>query len=345
QGLSGAGSVAQELSGAGSVGQEPSGSGSVGQDPGDTPVEFDVLARFAPQGLYGRVAAVGDLIPRGSQPRSNLDPLPSSRVRERLERGMAALLGPKPWRSLFSSADTVAIKINGLASGHLSPRKELVWAIVEGLRSAGVSDGRIIIWERTTRELQRSGFPLQTSAAGVRAYGTDALRGGGYAATFETFGSVGSLVSRIVSNYATALINVGVLKDHDLAGLSAGMKNLYGLIHNPNRYHDNACDPFVAEVAALPSVRRTLRLTVVDATIAQAQGGPAYVPEWIWPCNRILLGLDPVACDRVAWDTIEKERAGRGLPSLTEAKREPTWIQTAAGYGLGRAEDIDLREV
>jgi hypothetical protein len=245
---------------------------------------------------------------------------------------MLALLGPGAWERLFAPEDVVAIKINGLASGHLSPHTGLVWAVIDALRSIGIPDGKIIIWERTTRELERSGFALQTGADGVRAYGTDALRGGGYGREFESFGSVGSLVSRIVGEYATAFINIGVLKDHDLAGVSAGMKN-------------QACDPYVAEVTALPSVRRTLRLTIIDAILAQAEAGPAYRPDWIWACNRLLMALDPVACDRVAWSLIEDERARRGLPSLAEVQREPRWIESAAHLGLGRSTDVDLQEV
>jgi len=148
-----------------------------------------------------------------------------------------------------------------------------------------------------------------------------------------------------VSEYATVLINVGVLKDHDLSGVSAGLKNLYGAIHNPNRYHDHDCDPYVAQVAALPSLRRRLKLTVIDAVLGQAQGGPAYAAAWVWPCDRILLALDPVACDQVAWDLIERQRGQQGLPSLTEAKRPPRWIASAAALDLGRSQPIALQEV
>jgi len=293
----------------------------------------------------GRVVVARDLVPAGAALRSNRDALPEGRVRERLEDAMEGLLGPEPWRRLFDPEDIVAIKINGLASGHLSPRPELAWAVVDGLRSAGVEDGHIILWDRTTRELERSGFARQTGADRVRIYGTDSLRGGGYGGDFESVGAVGSLVTQIIGRYATALVNLGVLKDHDLAGISAGMKNLYGAIHNPNRYHDHACDPYVAQVAALPSIRRTLRLTVIDAVLAQAEGGPAFTPEWIWPCGRILVATDPVACDQIAWDLVEGERARRGLPSLEEAGRAPAWIATAQTMGLGRAAPLEVEEV
>jgi len=298
-----------------------------------------------PVGLYGRVLQVGDLIPPGLKPQSNLNPLPSARVSERLQRGMRGLLGGQPWTALFSPADTVAIKINGLASGHLSPRIELIEAVIQGVKSAGVPAGNIIIWDRTSRELERCGLSLQRSETEVRVYGTDALTGGGYAKKIESFGSVGSLPSRILTDYATAMINIGVLKDHDLSGVSAGMKNLYGVIHNPNRYHDNRCDPYLADLLALPTVRRTLRLTIIDAILAQAEGGPAFSLDWIWPNNSLLLSVDPVACDQVAASIIDRERSRRGLPSLAEDGRDPTWLTTAANLGLGRCRDLDVREL
>ena len=307
--------------------------------------QYELLARGEFANLPGLVAVAGDLIPPGRALRSNRDPVPAERVGRALERCMTALLGSEPWARLFAPHEIVAIKVNGLASGHLSPRPELVWAVVAGLRAAGVRDSNIVIWERTTRELERSGFAPQTGEHEVRVYGTDALKGSGYAQQIESFGQVGSLVSRVLTEYADALINVGVLKDHDLAGVSAGMKNLYGAIHNPNRYHDNACDPYVAHVTALPSIRSKLRLTVIDAILGQAHAGPAYNAEWIWPCGRLLVAADPVACDRVAADLIAAARAARGLPSLEEAGREPVWIATAARLGLGHDSDLEICEV
>jgi uncharacterized protein (DUF362 family) len=329
------------------TGRAPTEGGPEDEPPSPTPppLTLAILAQPANEELYGRLAVARHLSPPGAPARSNLDPLPEARVGERLNAAMEALAGADPWRRLFAPGDTVAVKINGLAAGRLSPRKELVWAIVAGLRAAGVPDGRIIIWERTTRELERSGFPRQTEPDAVRVYGTDALRGGGYGSEIESCGAVGSFVSEVLTRHATALVNVGVLKDHDLAGVSAGMKNLYGTIHNPNRYHDHACDPYVAQVTALPSLRTKLRLTVIDAVLAQAQGGPAYAPAWIWPCDRLIAGVDPVAVDQAAWDLIEAERAARGLPRLAEEQREPAWIATAARMGLGRRASLDVREI
>lgn len=309
----------------------------------ETAVSLPVLDKLQGRAT-GRVAIARDLIPAGRALASSSDALPAERVRERLEAAMRALLGNDPWPQLVRPDDTVAIKINGLAAGRLSPRPELVEAIARALIAAGVAPGRIIVWDRTSREVEGSGFPLQTADGAVRHYGTDALRDG-YGRDLETSGSVGSLVTRILREYATVLVNVGVLKDHDLCGVSAGMKNLYGAIHNPNRYHANGCDPFVAEVAALPSIRARLALTVIDGAIAQAEAGPAFAPAWIWPCDALLAACDPVACDRAAWGLIEARRGELGLPSLAEAGRAPRWIETGARLGLGRAEGIARVEV
>jgi uncharacterized protein (DUF362 family) len=316
-----------------------------GVRPAGVTATLDAYARSGLEHTHGRVARVSGFIPPGLSLASNRDPLPADWVATRLTGGMTALLGPAPWMRLCGPDDVVAIKVNGLASGTFSPRPELVRAIAAGVRTAGVHAANVIIWDRTTREVERSGFPPQKGADDVRAYGTDALRGGGYGGDLEFSGSVGSLVSRIVSEYATVLINVGVLKDHDLAGVSAGMKSLYGAIHNPNRYHDNHCDPFVAEVAALPSIRRKLRLTVVDGILAQAEAGPGFAAQWVWPCDRLLLAVDPVACDRVAWDLLEARRARVGVPTLTEAGRPPGWIAAAAEIGIGRSEGLTLVDV
>jgi uncharacterized protein (DUF362 family) len=251
------------------------------------------------------------------------------------------------WSSLFPRGSRVGIKLNCLAGPLLSPRPALVEAIVEGLGTAGVPPENIVVWERSDRELERCGFTVNARGSGPRVYGTDNRAAGGYENRIRTSGSVGSCFSRILTEQCDLLINVGVLKDHDLAGVSVGLKNLYGLIHNPNKYHDNACDPYVAELAAHPLLRRRLRLSICDATTAQCQGGPAWQAGWAWNYGGLLAARDPVALDRVGARLIEERRAARGLPTLAEAGRAPAWIATAGRLGLGEPalEKIRIMEV
>ncbi len=247
------------------------------------------------------------------------------------------------WSSLFSPDDIVGLKINCLAGRRLSTNWEMVQAVLHGLKLAGVSEEQVVIWDRTDKDLKKGGFRIRTQKGGVRCFGTDALWRG-YEREPRIFGSVGSCFSRILTEHCTAIVNLPVLKDHDLAGVTLGMKNFYGVIHNPNKYHDNNCNPYVADLFSSPLIQSKLKLTLLDATTGLYEGGPSFKPQWVWNYNGILGALDTVALDRIGAGIIEKKRAEKGLPSLEEAKRVPAYIRTAAGLGLGQ-DDLEKIEL
>jgi uncharacterized protein (DUF362 family) len=122
------------------------------------------------------------------------------------------------------------------------------------------------------------------------------------------------------------------------------MKNWYGVIHNPNKYHQNGCDPYIADVARHPFIRDKLRLTVLDGVIAQYHGGPAYRPGATFELGLVAASTDPVAADLWAWQMIEAERRRRGMPTLEEAGRPVRFLATAAEEGLG-VDDPDRLKV
>jgi uncharacterized protein (DUF362 family) len=237
------------------------------------------------------------------------------------------------WRKLFKPGDRVGIKVNSLG---LPTQPAVVEAIVAGLILAGVSPRNIIIWDRFDTELAAAGYKLNKSAAGVQCRGTDAERiGGGYQKDIETSGRIGSCYSKIVAEEVDALICVPVLKDHNLAGASLGMKNFYGAIHNPNKYHSDNCDPFVADVVAHRLIASKWRLTVCDATRAQYNAGPARNPAFGWPFGGLIVGADFVAVDAVGAGLIDTQRKAKGLKTLAEDGRPAKHIMTAAARGLG----------
>lgn len=236
-------------------------------------------------------------------------------------------------RKLFRPTDVVGIKVNTLAGRGLSSHPELVALLCDLLTTAGVAPNRIVIWDRSDRELEAAGFTLNRSGSGVRCIGTN----DDYDWTPREWGPGASCFSRLLVSELTALINVGMLKDHDLAGVSAGLKNLYGVIHNPNKYHDNGCHPYVAHLAAHPLVKRKLRLTIIDGLIAQCHGGPARSSRWVWPWGGLLVSTDPVAVDAIAHQIIDARRRELALKTLAEEGREPMWIAEAAKLGLGEA--------
>lgn len=240
------------------------------------------------------------------------------------------------WGHLFGDRERVGIKVNTLG---LATHPVVVDAIVAGLLQAGLKDENILIWDRFDVELDRAGFDLNRSGRGARCRGTDADNvGRGYQRTIEVSGRIGSCYSRIVAEEVDALISVPVLKDHNLAGVSLGMKNFYGAIHNPNKYHDDNCDPYIADVVSHRFIAPKWRLTVCDGTRAQYHNGPGASPAFAWPFGGLIVGTDFVATDRVAASLLEAERSAKGLPSLAEENRPSRHITTAGTRGLGEAD-------
>ena len=245
------------------------------------------------------------------------------------------------WKSLFGKDDIVGIKINCLAGKGLSTRKEIVDLIIEGLRSAGLDDEQVIVWDKADIDLQKAGYTINYSGKGAKCFGTNK----DYDAEPEIIGSVGSCFSKIISSKCTAIINVPILKDHELSGVSLAMKNFYGAIHNPNKYHDSNCNPYVADLYSHPFIRDKVRLIICDAINAQYHGGPGYKPQWGWNFNGIIMGTDPVALDKIGAKIIENKRREKGFPSFKDAKREPKYIATAADLKLGNDDPAKIEVV
>ena len=261
------------------------------------------------------------------------------RLEQMLARAMVALSGvteaAEAWRRHFRADDTVAMKINALAGPELSTHRELCYAIADGLVSGGVSQDNVIIFDRDSRELEALGFEVNAAGRGVKVIGTDLT---GYDRAPTVVKSVGSCFSTIVSQMATALVNVPVLKDHDLAGLSGALKNHFGSIHNPNKLHTDGCYPYVADLNCADMIRGKQRLVVYDALNVCYEGGPAYNPAATVRYGAILVSTDPVAADAAALEILDGLRRTHGLKPLAEEERAPRYIQLAAEYGLGQAE-------
>ena len=248
-----------------------------------------------------------------------------------IETGIS-LIDEGAFTSALDGRRTVSLKANCLAGRPLSPDPELAEALGRVLSDSGV--GRVSVWDRSRREMLRAGYSDATTER-IICTATDE-EGVGYSRVIYEHGRVGSLLSNVLLKN-DGLISLGVLKDHDLSGISCAMKNLFGIIHNPNKYHDDGCDPFVAHVAAMPAINERLFLSVIDATVSQCHGGPAYSPAWTWEKGSVLLSLDPVALDAIALEIIDTQRVLRGLKPLTEEERYPRWLDTAESLGLGAA--------
>jgi uncharacterized protein (DUF362 family) len=231
------------------------------------------------------------------------------------------------WRHVAGPNDTVSLKVNTLGGRGISTNVELGAAICERLQQAGVKPANIVVWDRDSEEMERAGFRIIVGGDRVQCYGTDRV---GYEDDLSAWGSVGSRLSKILTHSSSVLINLPVLKDHDGAGVTIALKNMYGAIHNPNKYHPNGCDPYVADLNMLPEIRSRMGIAICDATSAMYEGGPGFKPEHSWKSNSLLVSQDPVALDYTGWQMIERKRAEMGLKSLEAEKRAPRYIATAA---------------
>jgi len=246
---------------------------------------------------------------------------------------------------LFARNDRIGIKVNTIGGRKISTRPELSLSLAELLIKNGQPDRNIVIWDRTNRELREAGYILSDRPNGLKIFATDTA-GAGYEAEIISHRNIGSLFSTIQTNFVTASISLAILKDHGLAGVTAGMKNYFGAIHNPNKYHDSHCDPYIAELFESGPIKDKHRLTILDALVVQCHRGPSYHTQWAERSGSLIFSLDPVAADAVGWRLIEELRSKKGLPSLKEEDREPVYLTTAEKLGLGRAgsDSIEIIE-
>jgi uncharacterized protein (DUF362 family) len=277
-------------------------------------------------------------------------------VQKMMDEGMFNLTGKKTtaaaWRHFFTPEDVVGIKINPIGGKKLSTRPEVVNAIIIGLIAAGVKENNIIVWDRFDKHLISADYILNKGSSGVRCYGTEQTIGYDKEVYYETEdddpslrkeGGTRSFFSNIVTQQVTAVINVPVMKNHGIAGVTLCLKNIaFGVVGNTSRFHSSPyfCDPFTSEIYANPAIKDKVRLHIVDALQACFDGGPKDMkPQTMWNEERLFFGTDPVAIDRIGLDIIDKKRKENNcMPIFQRAK----YIATAERMGLGVYDENNI---
>jgi uncharacterized protein (DUF362 family) len=271
----------------------------------------------------------------------------SARLRQLVHSAVASLTqkgsARAAWQSLFSEADTVAVKVNCMTA-ELAPHVAVIDAIAEGLAWAGVPPERIIVYDKEDPDLAAAGFPIRGAGGEYLCYGSVGAHGPGYEDRFQTEGQTTFRLSKIVTRQATAIINVPVVRHHCFAGITGALKNHFGSIHNPEDFHYFNCDPSVAEVNQAVAIRSKQRLVVCDSRLLQYEQGPAFHPEYIVRYDAVFAAFDPLALDTKLCQLIDMARSKHDLPPLAEVEFPPKHLQTAAARGLGVSDDslIDL---
>lgn len=279
-------------------------------------------------------------------------------VRRMLRQGLAKLTGSdEPFKKLFAPDDRVGLKINCLGKKILHTHHALVDAFAAELQAAGVKAENIVVWDRFEDHLRRCDYDLKPKGPGVRILATEERgRDGGlfdeklrYQPGFDP-GAEPSRLSRIFTSECNKQVNLAILKDHGLAGVTLCLKNIaYGACDNNRRYHGReSIGPFISDFCARDDVRQRFVLHVIDGLEGCYDGGPVpssedqlLTPRTLW------LGFDPVALDAVGARVIDRERVARKLPTVADSGRPADHIALAATRGLGVADlaRIDVVEV
>ncbi len=279
-----------------------------------------------------------------------------------VERGLLELTGAadltSAWKLFVTPEDVVGLKVNTLSGPGCSTRREVVQAIVKGLKLAGVPDVNIIIWDRFESHLRRARYGIEQRPGVVRCYATDSPGAGsdmdvfyqantldwipdalrkdparGFAASYNN-----SHFSTIFTQHITKQINLPVLKDHNITGVTLALKNVaFGICSNTERFHPTPinCDPMIAEVCAHPMVQGKNVLTIADCLSILYEGGPMVDPQRLVDYRSLIVATDMVATDTVGLSILEQIRRDKGLPSLWKTSSPPKHIGTGAKLQLG----------
>lgn len=237
------------------------------------------------------------------------------------------------WRSLFSSRERVAIKVNTRHHPVIGNR-EVVMAIVDGLKIAGIDENRIIVYDLTDEELEEAGYKLNDSSKGLRCHTNREFRE-------MMAGPVKVGLSKILTDYADAIVNVPAFRHHVIAGVTISMKNHLGSIESPRYLHRDNC-LHVADLNALDPIRKKTRLVIVDAIRGQYSRGPMHTPRFVWEYAGLMASTDTVAVDAVAAEEMKAQRHRKGIPGPVRPTIRHIPRAMEMGLGIGDLERIKV---
>jgi uncharacterized protein (DUF362 family) len=285
------------------------------------------------------------------------------------------------WESLVKPSDIVGIKVCANGAPLFSTHPAVVNAIVAGLMEAGIPPQNIVVWDREQNLLKLAGFRsrfggyrlmwsegnydpkavITSPISGKLIYGDllfvskppDLLQEAETPDRQEKDKkkprnldnlSDESHLSSVLTHAVTKVINVPVLSDHFLCGLSGALFNM--TIQNLDNWRRLIQDPVngdpsIPEAYADPRVSDKVVLNVMDGLIALYAGAPMGDANYAIHYGTLYASKDPVALDAIALRMIDQWRAGA---QMDPASKVAKYLPTAFSYGLGNA-DLNRIEV
>ncbi|MCP4634590.1 MAG: DUF362 domain-containing protein [candidate division Zixibacteria bacterium] len=234
------------------------------------------------------------------------------------------------WKSLFPGITTssiIAVKVNTLFSS-MPTHTEVTYRVCESLKMMEFSgdffpENNIIIYDETDNNLRNGGYTLNNTGEGIRCFGNDIS---GYSTETYQVHNSNQRISRVVTEMADYMVNISVLKNHSIAGITACLKNHYGTCNYPQGIHGGYCDPYIPALNALPVINDINVVNICDALACIVTGGPGGGPQIL--LNKIIMSEDIVATDYICRELLEEN----GCNTIYRA----THVDTAAeDYDLG----------
>lgn len=301
-------------------------------------------------------------------------------IRATVARGLKELTGAddgvQAWRSFFEPGDVVGVKMNPVGNPLANTSNEMMLAVVEGLKSAGVKPRDIFVYERYRSEFINAGMS-RAVPDGVRwggltpdndpsqllidwpGYRNDPVAGydpdefvemnlvhHGHDPKDDR--NVRSHLGLLITRRVNKLVLLPVLKDHGSAGVTGALKNIsHGSVNNVARSHStpdtNACNQFIPEVVSHPVLRKKCVLQIMDGIKGVFQKGPfGENPGFVWEYNALLFATDPVAMDHVEWRVIDAKRKEKGLPPVAATGRTALDPLGTEGFDVRQPQHIAL---
>ncbi len=260
-----------------------------------------------------------------------------------VDRAVCTLTGEtdpgRAWLHFVSPEDRVLLKINCLGTRFASTSTEVTFAVADAIRDAGVADANILVLDMFASNMNGGRYSLSEATGRMRVV---AHRDGTYDREWTHAGPARVRFSEF-SRWATAVINLPPIKDHDLAGVTCAMKNMtFGIVEKPHVNH-GVVNEAIAHLWASEEIRGKVRLNLADGSAVLFDGGPKYNRAGHAVHDRIYASTDPVALDAVTHELIEGLRAEAGLRPLAQAGRPPRFIDIAERLGLGIADRSRIR--
>ena len=251
-----------------------------------------------------------------------------------------------PWKVLlpnYKPGQRIGLKINCL-NDIVPTSPALTRSIIASLRDKlGVDPKTIVVWDRGYDELTLAKYsPDELFGAQLLGTKVVTLKNPSPATPGEPdYGDPISppiecqspRLSHILTDLTDLTINCPVFKHHGVSGVTGAMKNIYGVIDIPKNYHNNI-NTALPKLYALPQIRNSICLTIVDALVSVTVGDTSDRADNT-PC-RILLSQDPVAMDSYALALLNQIRAAWNNSAVTPVDPSLTqWLANAANAGLG----------